>query len=205
MIRAINFLTTSLVAVAGLAAVDGTASAQPYGYDYDGPPTVQVYSGDGWYPAQIVESRGAYYLVHYDNTGYESDEWVDASRVRGLGYLPIAAYEPAVRVYWGNSWYDGLVLGVSAGRYHVRYRGIDEWVYPSRLHMHARGHAWRGWGTVHRGGGYHYRVEHRNDYGRRNNNDWGNHRGGRHDNGNHGGRHDNGNHGGRNGGRHHGR
>ena len=195
MTRAMVILATTFI-----AAVGGTATAQAYDHESTG---VLVYSGDGWYPAQIVEIRGPHYLVHYDNTGYESDEWVTASRIQGLGYAPLVAYDPIVRVYWGNRWYDGTVFDVRAGRYHVRYRGIDEWVYPSRLHMHARGHAWRGWGRVHTGGGYHYgRTGYRNSYvGARH--DWGK---GRHDDGNHGGRNDGHRDGGhRNGGRHNGR
>ncbi|MFO0746519.1 MAG: agenet domain-containing protein [Myxococcota bacterium] len=198
MTRLFVSLATSFIAA---AALGGTASAQPY-YD-DGQSDyaagrIQVYAGDGWYPAIIIEVSGNNYLVHYDGTDSDSDEWVDASRIQGLSaaYVPVVAYEPAVRIYWGNTWYDGTILGHRGGRYHVRYRGGDEWVSSARLHLHARGYANRGWGRVHAGGNFH------GFHGGRGN---GGFHGGRGDGGFHGGRGDGGFHGGRGGGDHGGR
>ena len=70
------------LATLGVIALGATASAQPYddGYaeyviDAD---TVEVWAGDGWYPAQILQVSGNSYLVHYLNSTSEYDEWVDA-------------------------------------------------------------------------------------------------------------------------------
>jgi hypothetical protein len=43
---------------------------------------VEVLWEDDWYPATILEVRGAKYKIHYDGYDAQWDEWIDAARLR---------------------------------------------------------------------------------------------------------------------------
>lgn len=141
MRRALILLALSTL---GVAAVGATASAQPYddGYtDYVvSADTVEVYAGDGWYPAQILQVSGNSYLVHYLNSPSEYDEWVDASQVRAIAepdYVYVVD-QPVVQYYWGTTWVDARIYEVRGGRYRIYYNGRYAWVPRSRLYHGGR-------------------------------------------------------------------
>lgn len=162
------------LATLGVMALGATASAQPYddGYaeyviDAD---TVEVWAGDGWYPAQILQVSGNSYLVHYLNSTSEYDEWVDASQVRAIDE-PDYVYtvdQPLVQYYWGTTWYDARVVEVRGGRYRIFWNGRYSWVPRAQLYYSGRPYR-----PVYRG--RHYRARSFARSAR-----WGNPRAGRH-------------------------
>jgi hypothetical protein len=97
---------------------------------------VEVYSDDDWYPAQIVDARGAELKVHYYGYEESDDEWVTTDRIREAQRksYPIGA---AVEVKWKRSWYPAQVLEVRAGIHHIQYRDYgpewNEWVASKRI------------------------------------------------------------------------
>jgi hypothetical protein len=97
---------------------------------------VEVYADGAWYPAQIIDARGAELKVHYYGYEESDDEWVTADRIREARRTsyPVGA---AVEVKWKRSWYPATVLEARAGIHHIQYLGYgpewNEWVASKRL------------------------------------------------------------------------
>ncbi|MCC6625281.1 MAG: hypothetical protein IT385_28795 [Deltaproteobacteria bacterium] len=137
-----KFMVLFFAGVAATGSLVGTASPTRANDDgvvevYPGAP-VQVYAGDGWYDATVLQVSVGDVLVRYGDGG--ADEWVDKSRLSLSGGVQSAGYQPAIQVYASNEWYDGTLLETRGHRYHVRYRGITEWVGADRWHHRARSH-----------------------------------------------------------------
>lgn len=157
---------SGVTAAGALAGSAGTAQAQAY---IDGGVSevyvgdaVQVYAGDGWYAATVLQVSGGSVLVRYFDGS--ADEWVDVSRLSVSGGGQGVGYQPAIQVYWGSQWYDGTLLATRGNRYHVRYRGISEWVGADRWH-HRGGSNRRPSIGRHDGGGRGYITGGRRDGG----------------------------------------
>lgn len=136
MSRFLVLLFSGVIAGGAITGATGTAQAQVYidggvAEVYVGD-AVQVYVGDGWYAATVLQVSGGSVLVRYFDGS--ADEWVDVSRLSLSGGGQGVGYQPAIQVYWGSQWYDGTLLATRGNRYHVRYRGVSEWVGADRWH-----------------------------------------------------------------------
>jgi hypothetical protein len=161
-----------VIGSASLVGGTGVAQAQVYvdqGAGFYVGDTVQVYADDGAYDATVLQVSGSSVLVRYLDTAWGGDEWVDSSRlglVQGGGQ--VIGYQPQIQVYWGNGWYDGTLLARRGNRYHVRYRGVSEWVSADRWH-HRDGSPYRtpAYGARNHGRGGGWNVGPRNGGGDR--------------------------------------
>jgi len=194
----------SLASALTLATLAPSSEAHAYGevYVQSGAyagARVQVYTGDAWVEATILDVSDGNYLVRYLDPSW-GDEWVDASQV-SVGSAP-AYYQPAVQIYYGSRWYDGTLLASRGGRYQVRYRGVTEWIGGARLHNRRGGvyvapHAGHR-RAVYNGGGRHDGRGFGGGHGTRGGNHGGSGFGGNHGGGHgaSGGNHGGGSHGG---------
>lgn len=102
---------------------------------------VEVEQGGTWYPAQIIDSGGGRFNVHY--FGYEDtdDEWVTPDRVREA-VRPSYPVGALVEVLWQKEWYPARVRACVAGVHHIHYDGYDdgddEWVATKRIRPRPR-------------------------------------------------------------------
>ena len=154
MSRFLVLFFSGVTAVGALAGSADTAQAQAYGVveAYAGD-AVQVYVGDGWYAATVLQVSGGNVLVRYVDGS--ADEWVEVSRLSMSGGVQNVGYQPSIQVYWGSQWYDGTLLATRGNRYHVRYRGVSEWVGADRWHHRGRSNRAPSIGR-HNGGGRDY-------------------------------------------------
>ena len=103
---------------------------------------VEVRSGDHWYPAQIIDSDGGQFRVHY--FGYEDsdDEWVTPDRVREAD-RPRYAVGTRVEVLWNKEWYPARIRACELGVHKIHYDGYDdsddEWVSTARIRPQGSG------------------------------------------------------------------
>jgi len=139
--RAIASVIAAFIALVTLPAVaDSSAHAwAPYQQRGHGGP-IEVSWGNAWHAAEILDVRGDSFLIGYTGWSSTFDEWVGADRIR---HTP-SAYNPRVQIFWGSSWYPGVITKRSGGRYLVSYDGwsssFDEWVDDSRLRFDAEVH-----------------------------------------------------------------
>lgn len=97
---------------------------------------VEVKWQNEWYRAQIVESRGKQFKIHY--VGYEDswDEWVGPERIRPFTPLSFKAGSQ-VYVKWESQWYPATVRQAWYGLHLVHYDNYsaewDEWVGPDAI------------------------------------------------------------------------
>jgi Agenet domain/Caspase domain len=97
---------------------------------------VEVLADGEWYPAQIIDAKGARLQVHY--YGYETsdDAWVTGDRIRDAvrTTYPVGT---AVEVKWKRSWYPATVLEAHSGIHQIQYRDYgpewNEWVALKRI------------------------------------------------------------------------
>lgn len=101
---------------------------------------VEVLWGGDYYAAEILETRGKLYRIHYTDWGSEWDEWVERNRVR-----PVAERPPLERVRvgdklearWHGTWWAAEIVAVKNGFFKVHYTGWgpewDEWMEIDRL------------------------------------------------------------------------
>lgn len=172
MSRFMVMLLASVTAGGALMGAASSAQAQAYmgGYAevYAGD-VVQVYVGGGWSQATVLEVNGNSALVRYFDAAW-GDAWIDISQLSVSGGVQGGGYQPAIQVYWGSQWYDGTLLATRNGRYHVRYRGVSEWVGAERWHHRGGRSSQRGYSVGRqdhgRGRGYGVGERHgRNDRG----------------------------------------
>lgn len=103
---------------------------------------VEVLWKDKWYHAEILETRGAEYKVHYTNYSTSSDEWVTLDRVRGPVFERFWIGAPVeIQAASSKKWYPALVLQTWESLHFCRYDGYgpeyDEWIGPSRIRRKA--------------------------------------------------------------------
>ncbi|MBK6767784.1 MAG: caspase family protein [Ardenticatenales bacterium] len=102
---------------------------------------VEVLQNDVWYPAQIIDSGGGRFHVHYFGYDDTDDEWVTADRIREAK-RPRYPAGTLVEVLWNKEWYPARVHDCIAGVHHIHYDGYDhsndEWVSTARIRPRAR-------------------------------------------------------------------
>ncbi|HEY1015742.1 MAG TPA: agenet domain-containing protein [Herpetosiphonaceae bacterium] len=97
---------------------------------------IEVKSGRGWYPAQIVDADGELLKVHFYGYDETDDEWVDAGRIREA-HRPVYPVGAQVEVLWKRKWYPATVKDVHYGVHYIQYDDYDEswgeWVALKRI------------------------------------------------------------------------
>lgn len=101
---------------------------------------VEVHQGETWYPAQIIDSGGGRFHVHYFGYDDTDDEWVTADRIREAK-RPRYPAGALVEVLWNKEWYPARVHDCISGVHHIHYDGYDhsnaEWVSTARIRPRA--------------------------------------------------------------------
>jgi len=129
---ALAFAATTLASSFGFTVTEAKACDDPQ-YAVPAARDIEIYWGGSWYPGQIIETRGDSFHVRYAGWSASYDEWVDRSRLRQAPNTD----SPQVDIYWGGSWYPGVIVEQRRGSYLVHYNGwsttFDEWVDADRL------------------------------------------------------------------------
>lgn len=103
---------------------------------------VEVVQDGVWYPAQIIDSGGGRFNVHY--FGYEDsdDAWVTPDRIREAD-RPRYAVGTRVEVLWNKEWYPARIRARQRGVHQIHYDGYDdsddEWVSTARIRPRGSG------------------------------------------------------------------
>ncbi len=131
---ALAFAASTLASAFGFeAAAQACAPAPQQAIALPGSDDIEIYWGGSWVKGDIIQVSGNQFRVRYDGWSPDYDEWVDRSRIRQAP----SAYSPQVDIYWGASWYPGVIVEQRGGSYLVHYDGwsnsFDEWVGAERL------------------------------------------------------------------------
>jgi RNA binding chromodomain-containing protein len=99
---------------------------------------VEVLYGGKYWPARIVDVKGARIKVHWLGVKGYADEFVEAGTVRPLQVeTPTYRVGANVEVEWKGKWYPAKVLEVKGPIYYIHYTGYgnewDEWVSSKRM------------------------------------------------------------------------
>ncbi len=96
----------------------------------------EVEWGGTWWPAEVLETKGDKYYIHYTGWDKTWDEWVGKDRIRLQAKAP-----RMVEVEWGGKWWPAEVLQTKDGKYLISYTGWgkewDEWVPRNRIRFAA--------------------------------------------------------------------
>jgi len=101
---------------------------------------IEVWWGDQWWAAEIMETRGDQTKIHYTGWGPEWDEWVGADRMRTVApRVPPKNVKVGskLEVEWHGRWWAGEVITTKNGFYKIHYSGWgpewDEWMEIDRM------------------------------------------------------------------------
>lgn len=99
---------------------------------------VQVLWENEWYNAEILETNGEKYKIHYVDSDASSDEWVTTRKMRGVTFEPFWIGAPVeIQSSADDEWYPGRVLARWESLHFCHYDDYgpeyDEWFGPSRI------------------------------------------------------------------------